>query len=75
MAFIEVGGLLRSFWFYRENQDNKTLFEEAEARLNRTHTDSSVGEKIIITIEEHCFVVLDQQHKMNSAQAIQFTNY
>jgi mannose-1-phosphate guanylyltransferase/mannose-6-phosphate isomerase len=46
------------------------LFQEAVARLNRIHTDSvQLGETIIVTNEDHCFLALDQLREMDGVQA------
>ena len=52
------------------DKDNKTLFQEAVGRLNRIHTDSVIlGETVIVTNEDHRFLVLDQLREMNGIQA------
>jgi mannose-1-phosphate guanylyltransferase/mannose-6-phosphate isomerase len=52
------------------DRKNKTLFQEAVARLNQIHADSLLlGETIIVTNEDHRFLVLDQLREMDGVQA------
>jgi mannose-1-phosphate guanylyltransferase/mannose-6-phosphate isomerase len=49
---------------------NKTLFQEAVARLNQIHSKSALlGETLIVTNEDHRFLVLDQLREMDEIQA------
>lgn len=51
-------------------KDNKTLFQEAVARLNQINSDTKLlGETVIVTNEDHRFLVLDQLREMNGIQA------
>ena len=52
------------------DRKNKTLFQEAVARLNQIYADSLLlGETIIVTNEDHRFLVLDQLREMDGVQA------
>jgi len=52
------------------DKDNKTLFQEAVARLNQINSDTKLlGETVIVTNEDHRFLVLDQLREMNGIQA------
>lgn len=67
---LSRAGFPKQFLALSGNQDNKTLFQEAVARLNQIHTDSVVlGETIIVTNEDHRFLVLDQLREVDSVQA------
>ena len=67
---LSRAGFPKQFLALSGNQDNKTLFQEAVARLNQTHTDSvGLGETVIVTNEDHRFLVLDQLREMDGLQA------
>jgi mannose-1-phosphate guanylyltransferase/mannose-6-phosphate isomerase len=52
------------------DQKNQTLFQEAVARLNQIHADSLLlGKTVIVTNEDHRFLVLDQLRELDDAQA------
>ena len=58
------------------DRKNKTLFQEAVARLNQIHADSLLlGETIIVTNEDHRFLVLDQLREMDGVQATLLLNF
>ena len=68
---LSRAGFPKQFLALSGNQDNKTLFQEAVARLNQVHTDSvRLGETVIVTNEDHRFLVLDQLREMDGLQAI-----
>ena len=67
---LSRAGFPKQFLALSGNQDNKTLFQEAVARLNQAHTDSvELGETVIVTNEDHRFLVLDQLREMKGVQA------
>jgi mannose-1-phosphate guanylyltransferase/mannose-6-phosphate isomerase len=67
---LSRSGYPKQFLALSGNQDNKTLFQEVVARLNQIHTDSvRLGETVIVTNEDHRFIVLDQLREMNGVQA------
>ena len=67
---LSRSGFPKQFLSLSGDKDNKTLFQEAAGRLNRIHTDSVVlGETIIVTNEDHRFLVLDQLREMNGVKA------
>ena len=67
---LSRSGFPKQFLALSGNQDNKTLFQEVVARLNQIHTDSVLlGETVIVTNEDHRFLVLDQLREMNGVQA------
>jgi mannose-1-phosphate guanylyltransferase/mannose-6-phosphate isomerase len=67
---LSRSGFPKQFLALSGNQDNKTLFQEVVARLNQIHTDSvRLGETVIVTNEDHRFLVLDQLREMNGVQA------
>jgi len=67
---LSRSGFPKQFLALSSNQDNKTLFQEVVARLNQIHTDSiRLGETVIVTNEDHRFLVLDQLRDMNGVQA------
>jgi mannose-1-phosphate guanylyltransferase/mannose-6-phosphate isomerase len=54
-------GFPKQFLALSHSPNKKTLFQEAVARLNQIHTNSvSLGTTIIVTNEDHRFLVLDQ---------------
>ena len=67
---LSRSGFPKQFLSLSGDKNNKTLFQEAVARLNRIHTDSVVLCKtIIVTNEDHRFLVLDQLREMDGLQA------
>jgi mannose-1-phosphate guanylyltransferase/mannose-6-phosphate isomerase len=67
---LSRSGFPKQFLSLSGDKDNKTLFQEVVARLNRIHVDSVVlGETIIVTNEDHRFLVLDQLREMDGLQA------
>jgi len=67
---LSRSGFPKQFLSLSGDKDNKTLFQEAVARLNRIHTDSVVlDETIIVTNEDHRFLVLDQLRELDGPQA------
>jgi len=67
---LSRSGFPKQFLALSGNQDNKTLFQEVVARLNQIHTDSVLlGETVIVTNEDHRFLVLDQLREINDVQA------
>ena len=67
---LSRSGFPKQFLALSGNQDNKTLFQETVARLNQIHTDSILlGETVIVTNEDHRFLVLDQLREINGVQA------
>lgn len=49
---------------------NKSLFQEAVARLNNLHSESiALGPTLIVTNEDHRFLVLDQLREMEGIKA------
>ena len=67
---LSRSGFPKQFLALSADRDNKTLFQEAVARLNQINTDSVLlGETVIVTNEDHRFLVLDQLREMNGIQA------
>jgi mannose-1-phosphate guanylyltransferase/mannose-6-phosphate isomerase len=67
---LSRSGFPKQFFSLSGHKDNKTLFQEAVARLNGIRTETVVlGETIIVTNEDYRFLVLDQLREMNGIQA------
>lgn len=67
---LSRSGFPKQFLALSADRDNKTLFQEAVARLNQINTDSVLlGETVIVTNEDHRFLVLNQLREMNGIQA------
>lgn len=62
---LSRAGFPKQFLALSGEPNNKTLFQEAVARLSRIHADSvMLGKTIIVTNEDHRFLVLDQLREM-----------
>jgi len=62
---LSRAGFPKQFLALSGNPNKKTLFQEAVTRLNRIHTDTAKqGNTIIVTNEDHRFLVLDQLREM-----------
>ena len=67
---LSRSGFPKQFLALSGDLNNKTLFQEAVARLNQLHTDTvQLGETVIVTNEDHRFLVLDQLREMDGVQA------
>lgn len=67
---LSRAGFPKQFLALSGDRNNKTLFQEAVARLNQINTDSvRQGETVIVSNEDHRFLVLDQLREMNGFQA------
>lgn len=67
---LSRAGFPKQFLALSGDIKNKTLFQEAVARLNQIHSKSALlGETLIVTNEDHRFLVLDQLREMDKVQA------
>ena len=67
---LSRAGFPKQFLALSGDLNKKTLFQEAVARLNQIQTDSvRLGETVIVTNEDHRFLVLDQLREMKGVQA------
>ena len=67
---LSRAGFPKQFLALSRNPNKRTLFQEAVARLNQIHTDSVLlGTTIIVTNEDHRFLVLDQLREMRGVNA------
>ena len=67
---LSRAGFPKQFLALSGSPNKKTLFQEALARLNHIHVDSVVlGKTIIVTNENHRFLVLDQLREMEGVNA------
>jgi mannose-1-phosphate guanylyltransferase / mannose-6-phosphate isomerase len=67
---LSRAGFPKQFLALSGDLNNKTLFQEAVARLNMINSDAKLlGETVIVTNEDHRFLVLDQLREMNGIQA------
>jgi mannose-1-phosphate guanylyltransferase / mannose-6-phosphate isomerase len=67
---LSRAGFPKQFLSLSSGPNNKTLFQEAVARLNQIHVDSVLlGTTIIVTNEDHRFLVLDQLREMEGMSA------
>jgi mannose-1-phosphate guanylyltransferase/mannose-6-phosphate isomerase len=67
---LSRGGFPKQFLALSGNQQKKSLFQEAVERLNRLSSPSiSLGSTLIVTNEDHRFLVLDQLREMDGAHA------
>jgi mannose-1-phosphate guanylyltransferase/mannose-6-phosphate isomerase len=67
---LSRSGFPKQFLALSGDLNNKTFFQEAVARLNQLHTDTvQLGETVIVTNEDHRFLVLDQLREMDGVQA------
>jgi mannose-1-phosphate guanylyltransferase/mannose-6-phosphate isomerase len=64
---LSRAGFPKQFLALSGNLDKKTLFQEAVERLNQCNSASiTLGSTLIVTNEDHRFLVLDQLREMNS---------
>jgi mannose-1-phosphate guanylyltransferase / mannose-6-phosphate isomerase len=67
---LSRGGFPKQFLALSGNDQKTTLFQEAVERLNRLSSSSiSLGSTLIVTNEDHRFLVLDQLREMDGARA------
>jgi mannose-1-phosphate guanylyltransferase/mannose-6-phosphate isomerase len=67
---LSRSGLPKQFLALSGDQNNKTLFQEAVMRLKQIHANSvQLRETVIVTNEDHRFLVLDQLREVKSLQA------
>lgn len=67
---LSRAGFPKQFLALSGSPNKKTLFQEAVARINQIHTDSAIlGKTIIVTNEDHRFLVLDQLREMEGVNA------
>jgi mannose-1-phosphate guanylyltransferase / mannose-6-phosphate isomerase len=67
---LSRAGFPKQFLALSGSPNKKTLFQEAVARLNQIHADSVLlGTTIIVTNEDHRFLVLDQLREMEGMSA------
>jgi mannose-1-phosphate guanylyltransferase/mannose-6-phosphate isomerase len=67
---LSRAGFPKQFLALSGSPNKKTLFQEAVARLNQIHVDSVLlGKTIIVTNEDHRFLVLDQLREMEGMSA------
>jgi mannose-1-phosphate guanylyltransferase/mannose-6-phosphate isomerase len=67
---LSRAGFPKQFLSLSGDKDNKTLFQEAVKRLNQISSDAILlGETVIVTNEDHRFLVLDQLCEMNNVKA------
>jgi mannose-1-phosphate guanylyltransferase/mannose-6-phosphate isomerase len=67
---LSRAGFPKQFLDLSGSPNKKTLFQEAVARLNQIHADSfSLGKTIIVTNEDHRFLVLDQLREMEGVKS------
>jgi mannose-1-phosphate guanylyltransferase/mannose-6-phosphate isomerase len=60
----------KQFLVLSGNSEKKTLFQEAVERLNQCHSESiTLGDTLIVTNEDHRFLVLDQLRQMEGMSA------
>ena len=67
---LSRGGFPKQFLALSGNDQKTTLFQEAVERLNQLDSPSiSLGNTVIVTNEDHRFLVLDQLREMDGARA------
>jgi len=67
---LSRAGFPKQFLELSGNLDKKTLFQEAVERLNQCGSESiTLGSSLIVTNEDHRFLVLDQLRKMKDVSA------
>jgi mannose-1-phosphate guanylyltransferase/mannose-6-phosphate isomerase len=67
---LSRAGYPKQFLALSGNLEKKTLFQEAFERLNQFGAESSMpGSTLIVTNEDHRFLVLDQLHEMEGVSA------
>jgi mannose-1-phosphate guanylyltransferase/mannose-6-phosphate isomerase len=67
---LSRSGFPKQFLALSGDLDNKTLFQGAVARINQINTDSvQLDETIIVTNEDHRFLVLDQLREIDGVKA------
>jgi mannose-1-phosphate guanylyltransferase/mannose-6-phosphate isomerase len=67
---LSRAGFPKQFLALSGNLDKKTLFQEAVERLNQCGSESIIlGSTLIVTNEEHRFLVLDQLREMGEINA------
>jgi mannose-1-phosphate guanylyltransferase/mannose-6-phosphate isomerase len=68
---LSRAGFPKQFLALSGNDQKTTLFQEAVGRLNKLASPSiSLGNTVIVTNEDHRFLVLDQLREMESIRAI-----
>jgi|LauGreSBDMM110SN_4_FD.fasta_scaffold21539_2 mannose-1-phosphate guanylyltransferase/mannose-6-phosphate isomerase len=67
---LSRAGFPKQFLALSGNLDKKTLFQEAVKRLNQCDSESiALGSTLIVTNEDHRFLVLDQLREMDEINA------
>jgi mannose-1-phosphate guanylyltransferase/mannose-6-phosphate isomerase len=67
---LSRAGFPKQFLALSGNLDKKTLFQEAVERLNQCNSESiTLGDTLIVTNEDHRFLVLDQLRQMEGMSA------
>ena len=67
---LSRAGFPKQFLALSGDLNKKTLFQEAVTRLNQISSDAKLlGETVIVTNEDHRFLVLDQLREMDGLQA------
>ena len=67
---LSRAGFPKQFLALSGNQQKKSLFQEAVERLNRLSSPCiSLGSTLIVTNEDHRFLILDQLREMDGARA------